>query len=211
MILRSKLNWNCHVHVSATRGGICQRTGLWKPIYFKAKVTEACWRAAVTQLLSSHYSTLDLSADDCPYVRHEVDWHAFLRSQYCRRWKVHFGKKTDQQHKTINYLGCYLKRPPISGSRLHHYSKGGQLTFEYLNHRNGEKEMLPKVYDALEMESKEAPVLPCYASMLKKLANVDPYECLICKNGLEFVSFRAGESREELIRKTVLEGQLRSA
>ncbi|HDY8011895.1 TPA: transposase, partial [Vibrio vulnificus] len=77
------------------------------------------------------------------------------------------------------------------------------------NRRRGE--MLPKVYDALEMESKEAPVLPCYASMLKKLANVDPYECLICKNGLEFVSFRAGESREELIRKTVLEGQLRSA
>ena len=51
-----KLNWNCHVHVSATRGGICQRTGLWKPIYFKAKVTEACWRAAITQLLSAHYS-----------------------------------------------------------------------------------------------------------------------------------------------------------
>ncbi len=72
--------------------------------------------------------------------------------------------------------------------------------FEYLPHRTGEKEMLPKVYDALEMENKDAPVLPCYTSMLKKLANVDPYECLLCKDGGEFVSFRAGESREELIR-----------
>ncbi|HHC6517481.1 TPA: IS91 family transposase [Vibrio parahaemolyticus] len=244
-----KLNWNCHVHASATRGGICQRTGLWKPIYFKAKVTEACWRAAVTQLLRAHYSELDLSLDDCPFIRHEEDWFAFLRSQYRRRWKLHFGKKTDQQHKTVNYLGRYLKRPPISGSRLHHYSKGGQLTFEYLNHRTGEKEtltlateelicrliehipdkhfkmiryygflsnrrrgeMLPKVNDALEMEDKDAPALPCYASMLKKFANVNPYECLLCKEGLEFVSFRAGESREELIRQTVLEGQLRSA
>ena len=61
------------------------------------------------------------------------------------------------------------------------------------------------------MESKDAPALLCYASTLKKLANVDPYECLICKEGLEFVSFRAGETREELIRQTVLEGQLRSA
>ncbi|APC90613.1 Mobile element protein (plasmid) [Vibrio parahaemolyticus] len=142
-----------------------------------------------------------------------------------------------------------MKRPPISGSRLHHYSQGGQLTFEYLNHRTGEKEMLtlaaedlicrliehipdkhfkmiryygflsnrrrgemlPKVYDALEMESKAAPALPCYASMLKKYAKVDPYECLFCRDRLEFVSFRAGESREELIRQTVLEGQLRSA
>lgn len=77
------------------------------------------------------------------------------------------------------------------------------------NRRRGE--ILPKVYDALEMENKEAPALPCYASMLKKYTNVDPYECLFCKDGLEFVSFRAGESREELIRQTVLEGQLRSA
>ncbi len=77
------------------------------------------------------------------------------------------------------------------------------------NRRRGE--MLSKVYDALEMESKDAPALPYYASMLKKLANVDPYECLLCKDGLEFVSFGAGESRKELIRQTVLEGQLRSA
>ncbi len=212
-----KLNWNCHIHVSVTRGGICQRTGLWKPIYFKAKETEICWRAAITQLLRENYSELDLSAKDCPFVRHEKDWSAFLTSQYCRRWKLHFAKKTDQLHKTVNYLGRYLKRPPISGSRLRHYSKGGQLTFEYLNHRTGEKEtlalaaeelicrliehipdkhfkmiryygflsnrrrgeMLPKVYDALEMESKDAPALPCYASMLKKHANVDPYECAL--------------------------------
>ncbi|KIP66048.1 hypothetical protein SN11_23445 [Vibrio harveyi] len=71
--------------------------------------------------------------------------------------------------------------------------------------------MLPKVYDALEMESKDTPALPCYASMLKKYAKVDPYECLLCRDWLEFVSFRVGESREELIRQTVLEGQLRSA
>ncbi|XEV12241.1 transposase (plasmid) [Vibrio alginolyticus] len=243
-----KLNWNCHIHVSVTRGGICQRTGLWKPIYFKAKETEICCRAAIAQLLRENYSELDLSAKDCPFVRHEKDWSAFLTSQYCRRWKLHFAKKTNQLHKTVNYLGRYLKRPPISGSRLRHYSKGGQLTFEYLNHHTGEKEeltltaeelicrliehipdkhfkmiryygflsnrrrgdMLPKVYDALEMESKDAPALPCYASMLKKHANVDPYECLLCKEGLEFISFRAGESREELIRKTILEGERRS-
>ncbi len=199
--------------------------------------------------LKAHYLELDLSHDDCPFIRHEKDWFAFLRNPYHRRWKLHFGKKTNQPHKTINYLGRYLKRPPISGSRLHHYNKGGQLTFEYFPHRTGEKEMLtlaaedlicqliehipdkhfkmlryygflsnrrrgemqPKVYDALKMEGKDTPTLPCYASILKKLANVDPYECLLCKDGGEFVSFRAGESREELIRQTVLERQLRSA
>ena len=54
-------------------------------------------------------------------------------------------------------------------------------------------EMLPNVPGALEMESKDAPALPCYASMLKKLTNVDPYECLLCKEG--------GESSSVLERK----------
>ncbi|MFV8458846.1 transposase [Vibrio owensii] len=68
-----KLNWNYHVHTSATRGGICQRTELWTPIYFKVKVAKACWRVAITQLLRAHYSELNLSADDCPFIRHEED------------------------------------------------------------------------------------------------------------------------------------------
>ncbi|MFV8458684.1 transposase [Vibrio owensii] len=65
-----KLNWNCHVHASTTRGGICQRTGLWKPIYFRAKVIETCWGAAITQLLSTHYSELDLTRS---YVMKRID------------------------------------------------------------------------------------------------------------------------------------------
>jgi hypothetical protein len=31
-------------------------------------------------------------------------------------------KKTANGRKTVNYLGRYLKKPPISGSRLAHYS-----------------------------------------------------------------------------------------
>ncbi|MEZ8088334.1 transposase [Vibrio sp. 1S139] len=60
-----KLNWNVHIHLSVTRGGLCKRTGLWKPIFFKAKTTEKCWRAAITQLLGSYYSELDLSGEGC--------------------------------------------------------------------------------------------------------------------------------------------------
>ena len=36
----------------------------------------------------------------------------------------------------MNYLGRYLKRPPISASRLRHYS-GGTVAFKYLDHRDG--------------------------------------------------------------------------
>ncbi|MGF1743464.1 IS91 family transposase [Vibrio minamisatsumaniensis] len=137
-----KLNWNVHIHLSVTRGGLCKKTGLWKPIFFKAKTTEKCWRAAITQLLDSNYSQLNLTGERCPFVRHEQDWSRFLISQYCRRWKLHFAKKTANVTPTMTYLGRYLKRPPISASRLRHNFQGGLVTFDYLNHRNGRTESL---------------------------------------------------------------------
>ncbi|CAK1779566.1 transposase [Vibrio crassostreae] len=88
-----KLNWNVRLHLSVTRGGLCKKTSLWEPINFKAKTTEKCWRAAITQLLESNYSELDLTGEGCPYIRHEQDWSRFLISQYCRRWKLHLAKK----------------------------------------------------------------------------------------------------------------------
>ena len=42
----------------------------------------------------------------------------------------------------MTYLGRYLKRPPISASRLRHNFQGGLVTFDYLNHRNGRTESL---------------------------------------------------------------------
>lgn len=137
-----KLNWNTHLHLSVTRGGLCTRTGVWKPIYFKLKNTEACWRAAVITLMRKHYDHLDLTFDGAPFVRHAVDWSRFLDSQYRRRWKLHFAKKTQHIRQTVNYLGRYLKRPPVSASRLRHYGDNGMLTFEFLNHRTGKTETL---------------------------------------------------------------------
>ncbi len=51
---------NTHLHLSVTRGGICERTDLWKPIYFQMKTTEPCWRAAIVSLLGKAYDELDL-------------------------------------------------------------------------------------------------------------------------------------------------------
>ncbi|MBE8130636.1 IS91 family transposase (plasmid) [Photobacterium damselae subsp. piscicida] len=137
-----RLNWNTHIHLSVTRGGISPKTGTWKPIFFKAKETEACWRYAIITLLREQYSEIDLSAEPYAHIREERDWHHFLDSQYQWYWKVHFAKKTDNILQTVSYLGRYLKRPPVSASRLRHYSKGGMLTLDYLNHRTGQIESL---------------------------------------------------------------------
>jgi len=51
-------------------------------------------------------------------------------------WVVHSDKKTGYHKQTVNYLGRYLKRPPISGSRLMHYAGGKEIDFTYLDHRD---------------------------------------------------------------------------
>ncbi|KPB54039.1 IS801 transposase protein [Pseudomonas amygdali pv. myricae] len=54
-----------------------------------------------------------------------------------QHWHIHLSKKTENGRKTVNYLGRYLKKkkPPISGSRLAHYTGGATLNFTYLDHR----------------------------------------------------------------------------
>ena len=65
-----------------------------------------------------------------------LPWYFFLESQYQRYWNIHFAKKTQELKQTVNYLGRYLKRPPISASSLRHYS-GGTVVFKYLDHQDG--------------------------------------------------------------------------
>ncbi|WP_198595725.1 MULTISPECIES: transposase, partial [unclassified Vibrio] len=52
----------------------------------------------------------------------------------------HFAKKTQHPKATINYLGRYLKRPPIAGAKLAHYRGEANLSFRYLDHHTGKYE-----------------------------------------------------------------------
>jgi hypothetical protein len=47
--------------------------------------------------------------------------------------------------------------------------------------------MLPKVYEALDMEERSKPALPGFASMLKAYVKIDPFECILgfCYHPLE--------------------------
>lgn len=55
------------------------------------------------------------------------------------------------------------------------------------NRRRGE--MLPKVYDALGIATKDSPEMPGYAAMLKGYVKVDPFECILCGHRLTFLRF----------------------
>ncbi|TBL65532.1 transposase, partial [Hafnia paralvei] len=89
-----QLNRHPHIHLSVTRGGLCLKHGVWRPIYFKKKVVEAYWRQAVIKLLRESYAELDLSDANYADIRDYREWCQFFEVQFQRRWKIHFAKKT---------------------------------------------------------------------------------------------------------------------
>jgi hypothetical protein len=132
-----QLNQHPHIHLSVTRGGLCRKHGVWRSVFFKKKVVERYWRQAVIALLRQHYASLDLVAAGYRHIRDYREWCQFLESQYQRRWKIHFAKKTKHARQNVNYPGRYLKRPPVAASQLRHYS-GGTVVHHYYDHRTGQ-------------------------------------------------------------------------
>lgn len=130
------LNWHPHIHLSVTRGGLDENDN-WQPIYFKKKHVEYHWRRSLIDLLRRKYNELNLSTGSTEHIQDYRQWNFFLERQYQRYWNIYFAKKTKLLKQTVNYLGRYLKRPPISASRLRHYC-GGTVVFKYLDHRDGE-------------------------------------------------------------------------
>ena len=130
-----KLNWNVHLHVSITQGGLT-RDNQWKSLFFKGQLLMKMWRYAVINLLRTQYREGLLNR--YPELG-EQSLSTVFANQYAKYWRVHCAKPHKNPKKDIEYLGRYIKRPPIANSRLTHYS-GTSLIFKYLNHRTKQNE-----------------------------------------------------------------------
>ncbi|MCB5362040.1 hypothetical protein BCU85_07640 [Vibrio lentus] len=133
-----RLTWHPHVHASVTLGGI-NTYGDWKALSYCHQKVEKRWRNQLCDFLLSQYDTIEMenSEQSC---RDYDEFRRFINTQRQRFWHVHFAKKTQDPKATINYLGRYLKRPPISGAKLAHYRGEASLSFRYLDHHTGKYE-----------------------------------------------------------------------
>ena len=106
-------------------GGLSTNHQQWKSIRFSKKAVMPMWRQRIIKMMHQ--------------ARKEKRIHitsAFLEIQYHKNWIVHFAKPTANPLRTVNYLGRYIKKPPLSQARLEHYD-GKKVSFNYLNHRTG--------------------------------------------------------------------------
>ncbi|MBF7144670.1 MULTISPECIES: IS91 family transposase [Pseudomonas] len=128
-----RLNWHPHVHISATAGGLDEQD-VWKNIAFHEKAMRRRWMWNVRNHLLEHWGQIKMPPE-LAHITCESDWRNLVLNAGGQHWHIYLSKKTENGRKTVNYLGRYLKKPPISGSRLAHYTSGPSLSFTYLDHR----------------------------------------------------------------------------
>ncbi len=136
-----KLNWNCHIHISTTAGGLNGDHTKYLKIYFNKQAVESQWRYQIITLLRDNYEKLKLPKDISRICPDRFHFNQFLDQQYRRQWNVHFAETSKDHTHNIQYLGSYIKRPPISLSRLKHYD-GAEVKFQYFDHYTKTKKTL---------------------------------------------------------------------
>ena len=128
-----QLNFNTHIHLSLANIAL-NTHGKIKPFRFPFSTLMSQWRYEVINLLRQAYQTLILPSSLDETIHSYQDWNAYLNQQYNKSWIVNIQKKATHKNQTKNYIGRYLKKPPIAASRLRHYI-GGDVVFNYLDHR----------------------------------------------------------------------------
>lgn len=141
------LKWNTHIHLSTTLGGLSDDATRYVKLYFEKGAIERQWKYLIITLLRNNFDQMILPKHlqrVCPDYHHFNRW---LDMHYQKKWIVHFSKPSDNHRRNVKYLGSYIKRPPLSMSRLKHYD-GHTVRFEYLDHKNKKKNIM--TMDALE-------------------------------------------------------------
>jgi len=107
----SRMNFNAHVHVMVTAGGL-ETSGTWRStVYYDREALTNYWRRGVIRLLraSIRKGVLDI---DRP-----TEVEAMLHQQENRWWNVKLQSLGSKEH-FLRYAGRYARRPPIARRRI---------------------------------------------------------------------------------------------
>jgi len=130
------LNRNVHIHLSVSLKGLSFDGTKLVNLFFPQNVLMTKWRYKIIKLFRDEYNagTLVIPEKIKIFLNHTYTFNNFLNEQYDRYWHVHCAQPTNSHKKNVEYLGKYIKRPPIAESRLTHYD-GNNVVFQYLDHK----------------------------------------------------------------------------
>lgn len=129
------LKHNYHIHLSTTCAGLSLDNKRWiKGLYFKDRPIKKMWRYQITNLLREEYKAGQLRLPtSLKHIKNYKDFNNFLDLQYQKKWNVHLQKQSNDHKKNIDYIGRYLKRPPLGETKIKSYD-GKNVVYEYIDH-----------------------------------------------------------------------------
>ena len=124
------LKRNVHIHLSVTCGGLNDKN-TWVNLFFPEAPIKKMWRHRIIELFRNEYEKLSFPQKYQPNARFD----SWMQKLYTTPWYVHLQKPSDNHKRNIEYLGRYIKRPPISEARIDEYD-GEKVIFRFLDHYN---------------------------------------------------------------------------
>jgi hypothetical protein len=136
------LKRNVHIHLSTTCGGLSSDNKKWISLYFNAASIKSMWRYNIINLFREQYKLGNLKLPkSLRHIKNYQAFNAWLDYLYKKNWYVHLQKTSKNHKRNIEYLGRYIKRPPLGETRIKRY-ENGLVTFEYLDHYNNTTETI---------------------------------------------------------------------
>ena len=135
----SILNFDPHMHMLITEGGMSTVNGSWRSCnYFPHEMLKSRFRTLLIKRLRALAKDNLLSIpDDLRKIWLEKynfwgNFYALTKKLYDYIWYVHIGKKLENAYFTVRYIGRYAKRPSIAETRILYYSFEEQIVvFQY--------------------------------------------------------------------------------
>jgi len=130
------LKRNFHIHLSATTSGLSLSRDSWvgTQTFFYHNSLKNMWRYSIISLLRKEFKQNRLKLPPhLRYIKSYENFCAWTSVFYDKTWMVHLNKPSSNMKLNVDYLGKYLKRPPIGETRIKDYD-GKSVTFEFLDH-----------------------------------------------------------------------------
>lgn len=145
----SQLNFNCHIHVLYTLGGLTAENPKWKSHEFiPVKTLKSRFKARLLHYLRTEFKNNTVTVPK--YVKNnwsnKFNTSVFYNVQnalYKNNWYLRVGEKLDNVVLTVGYIGRYAKRPAMSETRIKYYSKSENIIkLEYRDKNTNENKLI---------------------------------------------------------------------
>jgi Putative transposase. len=92
------------------------------------------WKYGIIKLFRKQYQKGLLKLPKAlNHIKNYKAFNSWLNIYYNKKCVVHLQKSSNNHRTNIDYIGKYLKRPPVGETRIKKYD-GNSVTFEYLDH-----------------------------------------------------------------------------